>query len=55
MVVVCRPEVSIAAQGSRNRDAVRPIRCLDVEPMMNLTEVAVVAEQETNELSDKIL
>ena len=45
MVVAFHPEVSIAARGSRSRDAVRVIRCLDVEPMMNLTELVVVATE----------
>lgn len=39
MAVVFRREVSIVARGSHNRDAVRAIQCLDVERMMNLTEV----------------
>ena len=42
MVVVFRQEVSIVARGSHNRDGVRAIQCLDVEPMMNLTPVAVI-------------
>jgi glucose/arabinose dehydrogenase len=49
MAVVFRQEVSIAARGSRNRDAGPAIQCLDVERMMNLTEV-VVTERVTNEV-----
>ena len=49
MAVVFHQEVSIVARGSRNRDAVRRIQCLDVEPMMSLTEVVGVVERATNE------
>jgi hypothetical protein len=49
MAVVFRQEVSIVARGSRNRDVVPAIQCLDVERMMNLTEV-VVTERVTNEV-----
>ena len=51
MAVVFRREVSIVARRSRNRDAVQAIRCLDVEPMMNRTPVAVI-EQVTNVRQD---
>ena len=50
MGVACHPEVSIVARGSRSRDAVRVIRCLDVEPMMNLTEPVVATERVMNEV-----
>jgi hypothetical protein len=51
MAVVFRQEVLIDARRSRNRDAVRPIQCLDVEPMMSLTPAAVI-EQVTNVRQD---
>ena len=49
MAVACHPEVSIAARGSRSRDAVRVIRCLDVEPTMNPTELVAATERATSE------
>jgi len=50
MVAAFHPEVSIAARASRSRDAGRVIRCLDVEPMMNLTEPVAATERVMNEV-----
>jgi len=49
MAVDFHPEVLTGARESRNRDAVRVTRCLDVERMMNLTEVPAVIERATSE------
>jgi len=50
MAVDFHPEVLTGARESRNRDAVRVIRCLDVERMMNLTEVPAAIERATSEV-----
>jgi len=55
--VVCRQAVLIDAQRSRNRDAVRAIRCRDEERLTNLTPrvpgQATIGKQDLQDLLEE--